>query len=67
MIAPAIPTCSLLDATETLWCVRSLFYNDMGAEGTAALAKVLPETQIKDLKCAAAESVIAPAIPLLAF
>ena len=27
----------------------------MGAEGMAALAKVLPETQITTLKCAAAE------------
>ena len=33
--------------------MRSLRYNNMGAEGTAALAKMLPETQIKDLKCAA--------------
>ena len=35
--------------------VCSLAFNKMGAEGTAALAKVLPETQIKDLKCAAPE------------
>ena len=27
----------------------------MGAEGTAALAKVLPETKIENLKCAAPE------------
>ena len=40
----------------SLSCLRrvcSLAFNQMGAEGTAALAKVLPETQIKDLKCAA--------------
>ena len=47
--------------------MRSLAQNSMGVEGTVALAKVLPETQIKNLKCAAAERVIAPAIPLLAF
>ena len=33
----------------------SLFNNGMGAEGTAALAKMLPGTQIQTLKCAAAE------------
>ena len=38
-------------------CARSLYCNNMGVEGTAALVKVLPETQIKDLKCAAAERV----------
>ena len=35
--------------------VCSLSDNNMGAEGTAALAKVLAETKIETLKCAAAE------------
>ena len=43
----------------------------MGAEGTAALANVLSQTQIKDRKCAALrdapEIAIRPAIPLLTF
>ena len=35
--------------------MRSLKDNNLRAEGTAALAKVLPETKIESLKCAAAE------------
>ena len=36
-------------------CVCSLYGNSMGAEGTAALAEVLPKTKIENLKCAAPE------------
>ena len=35
--------------------MRSLAENNLKAEGTAALAKVLPETKIESLKCAATE------------
>ena len=37
-----------------LQCVHSLAYNNMGAEGTVALAKVLAQTKIESLECAAA-------------
>ena len=33
---------------------RSLFSNSIGAEGTTALAAILKETKITELKCAAA-------------
>ena len=35
--------------------MRSLSYNSIGPEGTAALANVLSQTQIQTLKCASAE------------
>ena len=35
----------------------SLYYNHIGAEGASALAAVLKETRISQLKCAAAPSV----------
>ena len=46
-------TCSLSDVTETA-CgrVRSLAENYMGVKGATAIANVLPQTQIKELKCA---------------
>ena len=45
-------TCSLFALTGTL-ASHSLEKNRMGEEGAAALANVLSQTQIKDLKCAA--------------
>ena len=38
--------------------MRSLEGNYLKAEGTAALAKVLPQTQIKELKCDAPEMIL---------
>ena len=35
---------------------RSLEYNDIGDKGVAALAAILNETKITDLKCAAPEA-----------
>ena len=35
----------------------SLYYNHIGAEGASALAAVLKETRISQLKCAATPSV----------
>ena len=39
--------------------LRSLWSNHIGAEGASALAAILKETQISDLKCAAAPRVFA--------
>ena len=57
-----IPLCLLSDVTETA-CgrVRSLAQNYMKVEGATAIANVLPQTQIKELKCASPpKTLIAP-------
>ena len=42
-----------MSVSETLMItVRSLIGNEMGPDGTAALAEVLPKTKIEKLKCA---------------
>ena len=38
---------------------RSLYDNELGDEGVSALAAILKETQITNLKCAAAPKVFA--------
>ena len=51
---PLTGTCSLTAPAQP---PSSLFWNNIGPEGASALAAVLKETQITNLKCAAATSV----------
>ena len=51
---PLTCTCSFTAPSQLL---GSLYWNNIGPEGASALAAVLKETQITNLKCAAATSV----------
>ena len=51
-LSTPVDTCLLSYCPHPSLC--SLKYNDIGAEGASALAAILKETQITQLKCAAA-------------
>ena len=55
------PTLSLFPI---LPLARSLYNNGIGAEGASALATILKETQITDLKCAAAQAFAFVSMPV---